>query len=96
MDDPIPPPDDDMEDEVLELETVDILREVETMKVPDMLAASIVELLLFCFVSCGFGSGQKLTVSCGLQSRPIYTFFVFLSEERKTCVKDTHTHKTYV
>ena len=46
MDDPIPPPD-DMEDEVLELETVDILLEVETMKVPDMLAASIVELLLF-------------------------------------------------
>ena len=95
MDDPIPP-DDDMEDEVLELETVDILLEVETMKVPDMLAASIVE--LFCFVSCGFGSGQKLTVSCGLRSRPIYTFFVFFFRrgEENLCKRHTLTHKTYV
>ena len=67
MDDPIPPPDDDMEDEVLELETVDILREVETMKVPDMLAASIVELL--------FGFGSK--IDCFLRAaKPANLYFL--------------------
>ena len=79
-----------MEDDVLELETVDILREVETMKVPDMLAASIVELLLF---------GFRSKIDCFLRAaKPANLYFLrgFFSKERKTCVKETHTHKTYV